>query len=54
MNVGSLTGLRGLAALWVLTDHFRIYFEELFPSSVVLSPLFRRGYFGVDLFFLLS
>jgi len=54
MHIRSLTGLRGLAALWVLTDHFQPYFETLLPGSVILKPFFQRGYFGVDLFFLLS
>jgi peptidoglycan/LPS O-acetylase OafA/YrhL len=56
----SLTGLRGVAAAWVLAYH-----GWLFAGSVSLrlplgavaldfTPLFRCGYFGVDLFFVLS
>jgi peptidoglycan/LPS O-acetylase OafA/YrhL len=44
-----LTGLRALAALWVVLFHFRYLF-----SFGVLNPLIDKGYLGVDLFFVLS
>ena len=49
----ALTGLRGVAALWVVAHHL-----HLGPLvGVGLGPLeilMRRGYFAVDLFFVLS
>lgn len=52
--LNNLTGLRGLAALWVVFYHNREYFEILFGKSSPFSVLIGRGYFGVDLFFCLS
>lgn len=43
----SLTGLRGFTALWVLGFH-------LIPLAPAIGPLFRSGYLGVDVFFVLS
>lgn len=51
-DIQSLTGLRGLAAWWVVIYHFRD------PIAPYVSPLFFRfielGYLAVDLFFILS
>lgn len=51
-DIQSLTGLRGLAAWWVVIYHFRD------PIAPYISPLFFRiiqhGYLAVDLFFILS
>ena len=44
-NLPALTGLRGMAALWVILFH-------LFPGSSI--PVIKHGYAGVDIFFLLS
>jgi peptidoglycan/LPS O-acetylase OafA/YrhL len=43
------TGIRSLAALWVVLFHFRYIF-----SYGLLQPLIDKGYLGVDLFFILS
>jgi peptidoglycan/LPS O-acetylase OafA/YrhL len=48
-----LTGLRGIAALWVVAFHYDIGpFSPLHIGRAV--PLVRLGYLGVDLFFILS
>lgn len=53
-NVPSLTGVRGIAALWVLLFHI-----QFFPKTFDLPgfgglPVLRSGWAGVDLFFVLS
>jgi len=51
--MNALTGIRGLAALWVVAYHFSLSplasleFQQVFPIA-------KCGYLGVDLFFLLS
>nr|WP_241732307.1 acyltransferase [Galbitalea soli] len=50
----ALTGIRALAALWVVTRHFRTELIDAFPPLRVLAPVFNAGYLGVDLFFILS
>ncbi len=52
--IHALTGVRALAAGWVLLFHLQKPLIELFPSLVGLKPLFESGYLGVDLFFVLS
>jgi len=47
-EIRPLTGLRGIAALYVAVHHF----HSMDESS--LSPLIRHGYLAVDLFFVLS
>lgn len=48
-----LTGLRAVAALWVIAFHYSVGpFSALHLRQAI--PLFRFGYFGVDLFFMLS
>jgi len=50
-EIETLTGLRGLAALVVMLYHFLerdVYFQSYVPS------LIKRGYLGVDVFFVLS
>jgi peptidoglycan/LPS O-acetylase OafA/YrhL len=51
----ALTGIRGLAACWVVVFHA---YEALQSLSLVPArddiPIVRSGYLGVDLFFLLS
>ena len=48
-KIESLTGLRALAAMWV------IWFHAMgSPSVWYLDNFLRRGYTGVDLFFVLS
>lgn len=50
----ALTGVRALAAVWVVLFHFRGTFESLAPWLTVADPVWRAGYLGVDLFFALS
>lgn len=47
-EIKSLTGLRGIVALWVTVFHF-IFFENYWIRSVV-----GKGYVAVDIFFVLS
>jgi len=49
-EIRSLTGLRGLAALYVVVFH---YFFGL-PSSNAITTFMAHGYLAVDLFFVLS
>lgn len=59
-DVPALTGLRGVAALWVLLYHAWVAAEPrrmLLPIGSVtvdLTPVFSGGGVGVDLFFVLS
>jgi peptidoglycan/LPS O-acetylase OafA/YrhL len=50
-----LTGIRAVAALWVVAFHLKKPIYEAFPAlRVALTPLVSHGYLGVDLFFILS
>jgi len=59
-HVGGLTGLRALAAFWVLAHHFnavvgwRPLYADLAGIRVELTPLATCGWVGVDIFFVLS
>lgn len=48
-----LDGLRGLAALGVVVFHFPVHYGAA-PWPLPLAPFYARGYFLVDLFFVLS
>ncbi|MBM6399007.1 acyltransferase family protein [Phycicoccus sonneratiae] len=50
----ALTGLRALAAAWVVLFHYREEILRLQPVLAPLDTLMRAGYLGVDLFFALS
>jgi len=51
----ALTGIRALAAAWVVGFHFCGALSLLFPKvGGILTACFRSGRLGVDLFFLLS
>ena len=50
--LASLTGLRGIAAWWVVLYHFRI--EAGLDHNPMIGPLLAQGYLAVDLFFILS
>lgn len=50
----SLTGVRALAAAWVVAGHFRDTWLHLCPRLGFLDPLLQAGSLGVDLFFGLS
>lgn len=52
--LSNLTGIRGLAALWVVVFHYKDDILSGIPSSVGLAPAMEKGYLGVDLFFCLS
>jgi peptidoglycan/LPS O-acetylase OafA/YrhL len=53
-RIEALTGIRGLAALWVLLFHLRSTLHSWFPKDGYLDRLVGAGYLGVDLFFALS
>jgi peptidoglycan/LPS O-acetylase OafA/YrhL len=53
-DINSLTGVRTVAALWVLMAHYRDILFMLFPGTRLADPFLRTGHLGVDLFFLLS
>ncbi len=50
----ALTGVRALAALWVLTFHLAAPTKTLFPALRGHVRLVDAGYLGVDVFFVLS
>lgn len=50
-QIGSLTGIRGVAALWVAFFHSKLAFH--LPTTWWTAPL-EHGWAGVDLFFVLS
>lgn len=55
MKFQSLQMLRGIAAMWVVAYHMQGHFDPLataLPFSA--SDLLRKGYIGVDLFFVIS
>nr|WP_116348834.1 acyltransferase [Cupriavidus taiwanensis] len=55
MKFQSLQMLRGIAAMWVVAYHMQEHFDPLataLPFSA--SDLLRKGYIGVDLFFVIS
>jgi len=49
-EIKSLTGLRGIAALYVVIFHL----NGLFGFPMAIRPFIRHGYMAVDLFFILS
>ena len=51
-EIGALTGLRGVAALWVVAFHLAPELSNLTGGAAGLFA--RAGYVGVDLFFVLS
>lgn len=54
-SIPALTGLRGVAALWVLAFHAWLLSRALPGDGCsLLSLVARAGYLGVDLFFVLS
>lgn len=54
-EIGALTGLRGIAALWVLAFHL-ILFVRMLPYDLQLPYRYfaGAGFLGVDIFFALS
>jgi peptidoglycan/LPS O-acetylase OafA/YrhL len=54
-EIKALTGLRIVAALWVVLFHFRPLLRDAAPAfSDALAPMLDCGAQGVDLFFILS
>ena len=51
-QIDQLTGLRGIAAWFVVIYHMRLSCEAVLPSWAL--DIFARGYLAVDLFFMLS
>ncbi|MGN6610351.1 MAG: acyltransferase family protein [Angustibacter sp.] len=52
--ITALTGLRAVAALWVVLFHYRSDVLTLAPALRPLAPVMSAGYLGVDVFFALS
>lgn len=53
-TIEPLTGLRGVAALWVVVLHFNAVLLTLLPGLAVLRPVIEHGWLGVEIFFVLS
>lgn len=53
LHFPALDGLRAIAMLAVLMFHLAILFEQSLPD-IFLINVFRLGFYGVDLFFLIS
>ncbi|MDO6839798.1 acyltransferase [Paraglaciecola chathamensis] len=49
-----LDGLRGIAALAVVLFHYIYHYDNIYGHSFAVSELFRFGYYGVHLFFIVS
>jgi peptidoglycan/LPS O-acetylase OafA/YrhL len=49
-----LTGIRAVAAIFVVFFHFGDSFAAFFPAFGILRPIYKSGDMGVDLFFMLS
>lgn len=54
LQIDGLTGIRALAASWVVIHHFSALLFLLFPALSILSPIIAAGYLGVEIFFVLS
>jgi peptidoglycan/LPS O-acetylase OafA/YrhL len=53
-EIRALTGLRFVAALWVVLYHFRALLMPLLGPVAFLKPVLAAGWLGVELFFVLS
>lgn len=53
-TIDTLTGIRAVAALWVLIEHFRFELYGLFPGAKHATRWINSGYLGVEVFFVLS
>ncbi|KXF52004.1 hypothetical protein AXA44_11280 [Rhodococcus sp. SC4] len=52
--IPTLTGLRAIAALWVVIEHFRQPLYALVPVTERLRQWIEPGFLGVEIFFILS
>ena len=52
--IPSLTGIRGIAALWVVSFHIQNVAAAMGLTFLAGLPILRDGFRGVDMFFLLS
>jgi peptidoglycan/LPS O-acetylase OafA/YrhL len=52
--IEALIGIRGIAAIWVLVEHFRIVLYDLIPSSRYFDPWIVGANLGIEVFFPLS
>lgn len=50
----ALTGIRAVAASWVVLQHFNVVLVTLIPAAAFLTPFMLSGVLGVDIFFTLS
>lgn len=50
-HIANLTGVRAIAALWVMIFHFQ---DSAVAENLELGPVADFGYLGVDVFFVLS
>ncbi len=54
-SIGSLTGIRGVAAVWVFLTHYQaVMAGYLHSTSIAGNAFLYNGFRGVDLFFVLS
>jgi len=53
-SIPSLTGIRGIAALWVMTFHLQSFAPNFGLPGLFHLPLAQDGWVGVDVFFMLS
>ncbi|TDU71405.1 peptidoglycan/LPS O-acetylase OafA/YrhL [Prosthecobacter fusiformis] len=53
-QIVSLTGVRFVAAFWVVMFHIQGELTKLIPGITPLKPLFDQGHFAVPFFFILS
>jgi peptidoglycan/LPS O-acetylase OafA/YrhL len=53
-QIPALFGIRILAALWVVVEHFRLVMFGLFPETRGAHLFVEAGYLGVEVFFVLS
>ncbi len=54
IRIDALTGIRGIAALWVLVHHLVTQYPLQDKLPVVVTHIAGKGWLGVDLFFILS
>lgn len=53
-TIHALTGIRAIAAAWVVIAHFSVQLYGLLPATTQVSWWIDTGYLGVEVFFVLS